>query len=162
MLDYVRFLNCEIGVLLQEKLFPVLKYLYLDLVRAGVRDHLKDHGFGLSEETSRFSSELLQSLGKFGFLFSFKSKTVFDLIVNLRLGSLLREFGTVRVEFNRDSCLTAIRVYDVEPYTDSWDRDLPFTNQISNSHIRLVSSNLKSSFQISCFSFRVVNTLILA
>ena len=52
------------GVLLQEKLFPVLKYLYLDLVRAGVRDHLKEHGFGLSEEISRFSSELLQGLGK--------------------------------------------------------------------------------------------------
>lgn len=72
VLDYIRSLKCEIALLLQESLFPVLQYLYLDLVRAGVRDHLKDVGFGLSEDISRFSSELGVSLGMF-----FNQKTVF-------------------------------------------------------------------------------------
>lgn len=55
------------------------------------------------------------------------------------LGSLLRDFGSVRVELNRDSLLHSTRVYDVEPFTDHWNRDLPYTNQASCSHIRLVS-----------------------
>ena len=63
VLDYVRSLRCEYALLLQESLFPVLQYLYLDLVRSGVRDHLTEHGYGLSEELSRFSSELCCSFG---------------------------------------------------------------------------------------------------
>ena len=57
------------------------------------------------------------------------------------LGSMLRDFGHVRVEFNRDSCLTAVRMYDVEPHSDAgcWDRDIPYTNKVAYSHIRLVS-----------------------
>ena len=67
VLEYVRSLRCEYALLLHENLLPVLQYLYLDLVRSGLRDHLKDHGFGLSEEISRFSSELLHTLGTFLF-----------------------------------------------------------------------------------------------
>lgn len=65
MLDYLRSIRCDYALLLHENLFPVLHYLYLDLIRAGLRDHLKDQGFGLSEEISRFSSELLHTLGEF-------------------------------------------------------------------------------------------------
>ena len=64
MVDYVRSLRCEHALLLQESLFPVLQYLYLDLVRSGLRDHLKEVGYGLSEDMSRFSTELCHTLGK--------------------------------------------------------------------------------------------------
>ena len=50
----------------------------------------------------------------------------------------MNDFGSVRVDFDRESSLTAVRVYDLEPYTDRWDYDLPYTNMTSNSHIRLV------------------------
>ena len=64
-MDYIRSLRCEHALLLQESLFPVLQFLYLDLVRCGLRDHLKEVGFGLSEDMSRFSTELCQTLGEF-------------------------------------------------------------------------------------------------
>ena len=54
------------------------------------------------------------------------------------LGSLLNDFGNVRVEMDRESSLSAVRVYDLEPYTDRWNYDLPYTNMTSNSHVRLV------------------------
>ena len=64
----------------------------------------------------------------------------FDLLISwpINLGSLMNDFGSVRVDFDRESSLTAVRVYDLEPYTDRWDYDLPYTNMTSNSHIRLV------------------------
>ena len=65
VMDYLRSLSCDHGVLLQESLFPVLHYLYLDLVRGSVRDHLKGVGFGPSEELLKFSAELRLGLGKF-------------------------------------------------------------------------------------------------
>ena len=48
----------------------------------------------------------------------------------------------VLFELNHDSVVTAVRVYDIEPFTDHWDRELAFTNQVSSSHVRLVSYNL--------------------
>ena len=63
LLDYVRSLKCDLAVILTESIFPVLHFLYLDLVRTGLRDHLRSHSFGVSEEMQRFSGELMITLG---------------------------------------------------------------------------------------------------
>ena len=67
LLSYIQSLKTELACLLHESLFPVLHYLYLDLVRTGTRDHLMSRGFGISEELSQFSLELRISLGRFFF-----------------------------------------------------------------------------------------------
>ena len=64
ILSYVRSLKIEIGLLLHEPLFPVLEYVYSDLIRCGTRDHLLGKSFGISEEMSSFSSQLMYHLGK--------------------------------------------------------------------------------------------------
>lgn len=70
------------------------------------------------------------------------------LIVIIRSGSLLNDFGSVRVDLNRESPLTSVRVYDLEPYSDMWNQDLPYTNMVTNSHIRIVSSVLRALIMI--------------
>ena len=84
LLDYLRSLRSDYALLLQESLTPVLQYLYLDLVRTGVRDHLKGHGFGLSEEISRFSSEICYSLGMCNIKGSLIKKLFFDCLIKVR------------------------------------------------------------------------------
>ena len=76
MVFYVRSLVFEHGVLLWESLFPVLHYLYLDLVRGSLKDHLKGLGYGPSEELLQFSAELRLNLGEF-LISSFKAKLSF-------------------------------------------------------------------------------------
>ena len=64
VLDYVRSLKYGLGLLLHESLMPVLNYIYRDLVRQGLRDHLLGFSHGLSEEISSFSTDLMYYLGK--------------------------------------------------------------------------------------------------
>ena len=64
VLDYVRSLKFGLGLLLHESLMPVLRYIYLDLVRVGLRDHLVGYTHGLSDDLSAFSTDLMYYLGK--------------------------------------------------------------------------------------------------
>ena len=45
----------------------------------------------------------------------------------------------IHVDFNRHSPLTAVRAVDIEPFTETWNADIPYTNCASHSHVRLVS-----------------------
>ena len=63
VLSYVRSLRVECGLLLHDALFPVLQFIYSDLVRTGFRDHLIGVSFGVSEELSSFSTHLMHYLG---------------------------------------------------------------------------------------------------
>ena len=65
VISFVKSLRCDIGVILFENLFPVIHYLLQELVRLGLRDHLLGIGFGLSEELSTFTTQLITSLGEF-------------------------------------------------------------------------------------------------
>ena len=47
--------------------------------------------------------------------------------------------GRVYVEFLRNSPLSGTRCYDVEPHSENWDTEAPYTNQAGYSHVRLVS-----------------------
>ena len=64
VLDYVKSQKYGLGLLLYESLMPVLQFLYRDLVRTGLRDHLLGYSHGLSEELSTFSTHLMYYLGE--------------------------------------------------------------------------------------------------
>ena len=65
VLDYVKSLKYGLGMLLSESLMPLLQYVYRDLVRTGLRDHLLGYTHGLSEEMSSFSTHLMYYLGMY-------------------------------------------------------------------------------------------------
>ena len=46
---------------------------------------------------------------------------------------------SIRVDLLRKSNLTCVRLYDVEPGTCDWDSALPYMNESTSSHVRLVS-----------------------
>ena len=64
VLDYVKSVKYGIGLLLSESLMPVLQYIYRDLTRTGLRDHLLGYTHGLSEDMSTFSTHLMYYLGE--------------------------------------------------------------------------------------------------
>ena len=64
VLDYVKSVKYGIGLLLSESLMPVLQFIYRDLTRTGLRDHLLGYTHGLSEDMSTFSTHLMYYLGK--------------------------------------------------------------------------------------------------
>ena len=137
MLEYVRSLRCEIGILLHENLFSILHYIYLDLVRCGTRDHLKSLGFGVSTELSKFSAEVRLCLGMHCKIL-FYNVTIFSF-----LGSLLYHSPNVHIEFLRSSGLTAVRNFDVEPFVYYNDNDLAHRHGPTCSHVKLVSFPMK-------------------
>ena len=110
---------------------PVLSYIYRDLVRLGLRDHLKGVVNGLSEEITSFSTHLMYYLGKIYFV-SIKFLWIF-------LGVAVSDVPPVRVEFARRGSLTGIRSFDVEPGLSFWDDELSFHNRPSASRVQLVS-----------------------
>ena len=63
LLAYLRSLRTELGALLYESTYSILEYVYQDLIRMGVRDHLVGYSFGISEELNSFSSQLMYCLG---------------------------------------------------------------------------------------------------
>ena len=65
VLDYVKSIKYGIGLLLSESLMPVLQFIYRDLTRTGLRDHLLGYTHGMSEDMSTFSTHLMYYLGKF-------------------------------------------------------------------------------------------------
>ena len=65
VLGYVRGTKYGLGLLLYESLMPVLHYLYRDMIRVGLRDHLLGYSHGLSEDISSFSTDLMYYLGTF-------------------------------------------------------------------------------------------------
>ena len=68
VLDYIREQKYGLGLLLHESLMPVLVYIYRDMIRLGLRDHLMGTINGLSEEISSFSTHLMYYLGEFSFI----------------------------------------------------------------------------------------------
>lgn len=65
ILNYARSVKYGLGLLLHGSLLPALEYVYRDLVREGLRDHLLGYSHGLSEDITSFSTDLMYYLGKF-------------------------------------------------------------------------------------------------
>ena len=55
------------------------------------------------------------------------------------LGPLINDVPSIRVDLLRKSNLTCVRLYDVEPGTCDWNSALPYLNESTSSHVRLVS-----------------------
>ena len=64
-LNFVLSTRSDLGPVLFESLLPIIQYLYQDLVRVSLRDHLVGVSFGVSGELSGFSSTLMSFMGEF-------------------------------------------------------------------------------------------------
>ena len=59
----MKSLRVNVGAILHEPIFPIIQFIYQDLLRTGVRDHLLGRSYGLTDESSAFTSQLLLTLG---------------------------------------------------------------------------------------------------